>query len=235
MAEFTTVGLEEACLLAARPILCHKSNSCITHVAFVSLSVVSVLCSSLRIYVYIFFRMKINRKGANKMAEFTTVGLEEIEKAFLRMEEAAVTAVPKMLKICQYIRPAVLAALRSLKSLLCCSLSLLTLPYFHLCINYFFVCFRICYRHIRAGNLSIVFKKIIEQCRMKINRKGANKMSEFTTVGLEEPFLSFPCFALPCGYTSICFSLSPPCTFVGFIALIKPAVSSIFLSFLRKL
>ena len=32
------------------------------------------------------------------MAEFTTVGLEEIEKAFLRMEEAAVTAVPKMLK-----------------------------------------------------------------------------------------------------------------------------------------
>lgn len=32
------------------------------------------------------------------MAEFTTVGLEEVEKAFLRMEEAAVTAVPKMLK-----------------------------------------------------------------------------------------------------------------------------------------
>lgn len=32
------------------------------------------------------------------MAEFTTVGLEEIEKAFLRMEEAAVTAVSKMLK-----------------------------------------------------------------------------------------------------------------------------------------
>lgn len=32
------------------------------------------------------------------MAEFTTVGLEEIEKEFLRMEEAAVTAVPKMLK-----------------------------------------------------------------------------------------------------------------------------------------
>lgn len=32
------------------------------------------------------------------MAEFTTVGLEEVEKAFLRMEEAAVAAVPKMLK-----------------------------------------------------------------------------------------------------------------------------------------
>ena len=32
------------------------------------------------------------------MAEFTTVGLEEVEKAFLRMEEAAVTAVPKMIK-----------------------------------------------------------------------------------------------------------------------------------------
>lgn len=32
------------------------------------------------------------------MAEFTTVGLEEVENAFLRMEEAAVTAVPKMLK-----------------------------------------------------------------------------------------------------------------------------------------
>lgn len=32
------------------------------------------------------------------MAEFNTVGLEEIEKAFLRMEKAAVTAVPKMLK-----------------------------------------------------------------------------------------------------------------------------------------
>ena len=32
------------------------------------------------------------------MAEFNTVGLEEIEKAFLRMEVAAVVAVPKMLK-----------------------------------------------------------------------------------------------------------------------------------------
>jgi HK97 gp10 family phage protein len=32
------------------------------------------------------------------MAEFTTVGLEEVEKAFLRMEEAAVKAIPKMLK-----------------------------------------------------------------------------------------------------------------------------------------
>lgn len=32
------------------------------------------------------------------MAEFSTVGLEEIEKAFLRMEEAAIKAVPKMLK-----------------------------------------------------------------------------------------------------------------------------------------
>lgn len=32
------------------------------------------------------------------MAEFTTTGLEDIEKAFSRMEEAAVRAVPKMLK-----------------------------------------------------------------------------------------------------------------------------------------
>ena len=32
------------------------------------------------------------------MAEFTTVGMEEIEKAFLRMEEVAVRAVPQMLK-----------------------------------------------------------------------------------------------------------------------------------------
>ena len=32
------------------------------------------------------------------MAEFTTVGLEEVIEAFLSMEEAAVTAVPKMLK-----------------------------------------------------------------------------------------------------------------------------------------
>lgn len=32
------------------------------------------------------------------MAEFTTIGLEEVEKAFLRMEKAAVMAVPKMLK-----------------------------------------------------------------------------------------------------------------------------------------
>lgn len=31
------------------------------------------------------------------MAEFNTVGLEEIEKAFLNMEKAAVEAVPKML------------------------------------------------------------------------------------------------------------------------------------------
>lgn len=32
------------------------------------------------------------------MAEFSTVGLEEVEKAFLRMEKAAITAVPKMVK-----------------------------------------------------------------------------------------------------------------------------------------
>lgn len=32
------------------------------------------------------------------MAEFNTVGLEEVEKAFLNMEKAAVEAVPKMLK-----------------------------------------------------------------------------------------------------------------------------------------
>lgn len=32
------------------------------------------------------------------MADFTTVGLEEIEKAFLNMEKAAIEAVPKMLK-----------------------------------------------------------------------------------------------------------------------------------------
>lgn len=32
------------------------------------------------------------------MAEFNTVGLEEVEKAFLNMEKAAIEAVPKMLK-----------------------------------------------------------------------------------------------------------------------------------------
>lgn len=32
------------------------------------------------------------------MAEFNTVGLEEVEKAFLNMEEAAVRAVPEMVK-----------------------------------------------------------------------------------------------------------------------------------------
>lgn len=41
----------------------------------------------------------------------------------------------------------------------------------------------------------------------------------------------FPCLALPCGYTSICFSLSPPFTFVGFIACINPAVSSMPIAF----
>lgn len=42
--------------------------------------------------------MKINRKGANKMAEFTTVGLEEVIEAFSRREQAATRAVPKMLQ-----------------------------------------------------------------------------------------------------------------------------------------
>lgn len=32
------------------------------------------------------------------MAEFNTIGLEEVEKAFLNMEKAAIEAVPKMLK-----------------------------------------------------------------------------------------------------------------------------------------
>ena len=41
--------------------------------------------------------MKINRKGANKMAEFTTVGLEEVIEAFSRREQAATRAVPKRL------------------------------------------------------------------------------------------------------------------------------------------
>lgn len=37
-------------------------------------------------------------KKGREMAEFNTVGLEEIEKAFLNMERAATEAVPKMLK-----------------------------------------------------------------------------------------------------------------------------------------